>query len=189
MNTPEKKRYTIGIMLGDIQSDYSEDLISGFYTCAREEDVNLIFLMGPQAPLYCTDILLSNDNGHYHYQFDTIYDYAHFSKLDAMIIAYGSLSLSTRSSNLEQFLNNYADIPCLLLEDIPKSTDAPYLIADNYNGTRSCMSICSISIIIRKNRIRLRPQKQPGFQRAPCRLPRHHGRTRAFGHERHGRLR
>lgn len=81
MNTPEKKRYTIGIMLGDIQSDYSEDLISGFYTCAREEDVNLIFLMGPQAPLYCTDILLSNDNGHYHYQFDTIYDYAHFSKL------------------------------------------------------------------------------------------------------------
>ena len=42
-------------------------------------------------------------------------------------------------SNLEQFLNNYADIPCLLLEDIPKSTDAPYLIADNYNGTRSCM--------------------------------------------------
>lgn len=139
MNTPEKKRYTIGIMLGDIQSDYSEDLISGFYTCAREEDVNLIFLMGPQAPLYCTDILLSNDNGHYHYQFDTIYDYAHFSKLDAMIIAYGSLSLSTRSSNLEQFLNNYADIPCLLLEDIPKSTDAPYLIADNYNGTRSCM--------------------------------------------------
>ena len=125
MNTPEKKRYTIGIMLGDIQSDYSEDLISGFYTCAREEDVNLIFLMGPQAPLYCTDILLSNDNGHYHYQFDTIYDYAHFSKLDAMIIAYGSLSLSTRSSNLEQFLNNYADIPCLLLEDIPKSTDAP----------------------------------------------------------------
>ena len=51
MNTPEKKRYTIGIMLGDIQSDYSEDLISGFYTCAREEDVNLIFLMGPQAPL------------------------------------------------------------------------------------------------------------------------------------------
>lgn len=45
MNTPEKKRYTIGIMLGDIQSDYSEDLISGFYTCAREEDVNLIFLM------------------------------------------------------------------------------------------------------------------------------------------------
>ena len=139
MNTPEKKRYTIGIMLGDIQSDYSADLISGFYTCAREEDVNLIFLMGPQAPLYCTDILLSNDNGHYHYQFDTIYDYAHFSKLDAMIIAYGSLSLSTRSSNLEQFLNNYADIPCLLLEDIPKSTDAPYLIADNYNGTRSCM--------------------------------------------------
>ena len=74
-----------------------------FYTCAREEDVNLIFLMGPQAPLYCTDILLSNDNGHYHYQFDTIYDYAHFSKLDAMIIAYGSLSLSTRAAIWNSF--------------------------------------------------------------------------------------
>lgn len=139
MEKTDNKRYTIGIMLGDIQSDYSEDLISGFYTCAKEEDVNLLFLMGPQVPLYCSDILSSNDNGHYRYQFDTIYDYVHFSKLDALIIAYGSLSLSTRSGNPEQFLHDYKDIPCLLLEDIPQSIDAPYLIADNYNGIRSCM--------------------------------------------------
>ncbi len=139
MGTKEEKRYTIGIMLGDIQSDYSEELISGFYTCAREENVNLIFLMGPQAPLYCSDILSCNDNGQYRYQFDTIYDYVHFSKLDALIIAYGSLSLSTRSGDLEAFLKNYQDIPCLLLEDIPGSIDAPYLIADNYNGIRCCM--------------------------------------------------
>lgn len=50
MNTPEKTLYDRD-HVGDIQSDYSEDLISGFYTCAREEDVNLIFLMAAGAAL------------------------------------------------------------------------------------------------------------------------------------------
>lgn len=139
MDMIEKKRYTVGVMLGDIQSDYSESLLSGFYTCAKEEDVNLIFLMGPQAPLYCSDILSSNNNGHYRYQFDTIFDYVRYAKVDALIIAYGSLSMSTRSEDMEAFLNTFHDIPYLLLEDIPEHPNAPYLIADNYSGIHCCM--------------------------------------------------
>lgn len=139
MNATNHKRYTIGIMLGHIQSDYSEELLNGFYTCAKEEDVNLIFLMGPQVPLYCSDILDSTNDGHYLYKFDCIYDYVHYTNVDALIIAYGSLSMSTRSGDLNAFLESFQDIPYLLLEDIPGYADVPYLIADNYNGMLECM--------------------------------------------------
>ena len=135
----KNKRYTIAIMLGDTQSDYSEDLLRGFYTCAKEEDINILFLMGPQTPLYCKDILSCSIDGDYNYQFDTIYDYVHFTKPDALIITYGSLSIFNNDNDKERFLKQYENIPYLVLEDTPDGCDAPYLIADNYHGMKACI--------------------------------------------------
>lgn len=139
MNNSSKKRYTIAIMLGDTQSDYSEALLRGFYTCAKEENVNILFLMGPQMPQYCTDILSCSIEGDYNYQFDTIYNYAHFLKPDALIVTYGSLSIFNNVKSKQLFLDQYADIPYLLLEELPEDPDIPYLLADNYNGMRACI--------------------------------------------------
>lgn len=139
MNNSAKKRYTIAIMLGDTQSDYSEALLRGFCTCAKEEDVNILFLMGPQMPQYCTDILSCSIEGNYNYQFDTIYNYTHFLKPDALIITYGSLSIFNNVKNKQLFLDQYADIPYLLLEDFSEDPKIPYLLADNYNGMRACI--------------------------------------------------
>lgn len=139
MASISNKRYTIAIMLGDTQSDYSEDLLRGFYSCAKAENVNIVFLMGPQTPQYCTDILSCSVNGNYNYQFDTIYDYVHFTKPDALIIIYGSLSIFSSHDEQANFLAQYADIPYLLLEDIPEHSNAPFLIADNYGGMRMCI--------------------------------------------------
>ena len=133
------QRPTIAIMLGDTQSSYSEDLLRGFYTCAREEDINIIFLMGPQMPQYCKDILSCSFDGDYNYQFDTIYDYVHFTKPDALIITYGSLSIFKSNQVKADFLSHYKDIPFLMLEDTPDDPGIPYLIADNYNGMRQCI--------------------------------------------------
>lgn len=132
-------RPTIAIMLGDTQSSYSEELLRGFYSCARELDVNLVFLMGPQMPQYCKNILTCSFDGDYNYQFDTIYDYAHFTKPDALIITYGSLSIFNNNHDKDAFLSQYRDIPFLLLEDIPSDPSIPYLIADNYNGMYQCV--------------------------------------------------
>lgn len=60
MAEDKKKQYTIAIMTGDTQSDYSEEIMRGFYTAAREENVTLVLLMGPQIPTYCTDIVTSS---------------------------------------------------------------------------------------------------------------------------------
>lgn len=139
MEQKRAARYTIAIMLGDTQSDYSEDLLRGFYTCAKEENVNILFLMGPQTPQYCKDILSCSIDGDYNYQFETIYDYVHFTSVDALIVTYGSLSIFNNNQNKEKFLEQYQNIPYLLLEDTPDENDAPYLIADNYQGMRACV--------------------------------------------------
>ena len=47
------KRPTIAIMAGNAESEYFNQLIAGFRNCAKEEDVNLVFLMGPHIPRYC----------------------------------------------------------------------------------------------------------------------------------------
>lgn len=130
---------TIAIMLGDVQSDYSSELLSGFYTCAKEEHVNIVFLMGPQMPQSCNDILTDNFHGDYNYQFDTVYDYANFVKPDALIITYGSLSISQHHHDKAKFIAQYANIPTLIIEDVSDNPNVPYLIADNYSGMRECI--------------------------------------------------
>lgn len=139
MSSSNKKRYTIAIMLGDTQSDYSEALLRGFYTCSQEENVNILYLMGSQMPPYCLDILSCDTEGDYLYQFNTVYNYAHFVKPDALIITYGSLSFLNSTASRQLFLDQYKDIPYLLLEELPEQADVPYLVADNYNGMCACV--------------------------------------------------
>lgn len=135
----EKKRPTIAIMHANTQSEYSEELISGFFTCAKEEDINLIFLMGPQMPQYCAEILSGSFSWDYDYQFHTVYDYEYFVKPDALIVAYGSLAAFESIPDRKEFLERYQEIPNLLVGDIERELAVPYLIAGNYDGMRKCV--------------------------------------------------
>jgi diguanylate cyclase (GGDEF) domain len=132
-------RPTIGIMLGDVESDYTVELVRGFYSCAREENVNIVFLLGPQIPQYCADILAYNLDGDYNYQFDTIYDYVHYMQFDVLIIATGSLSYYYHNYDKKAFLESHAKVPYILIQDTSDTEKVPYLISDNYVGMRSCM--------------------------------------------------
>ncbi len=139
MRKTNDRRPTIGIMLGDVESDYTMELLRGFYSCAQEEDVNIIFLAGPQIPQYCSDILAYNLEGNYNYQFDTIYDYVHFMHLDALIVATGSISYYYHNYDRKRFLQNYANVPYIIIQDVDEENKIPYLMSDNYNAMRSCV--------------------------------------------------
>ncbi len=139
MREEQKKRYTIAIMLGDMQSDYSGELLRGFYTCAQKEDVNIVYLMGPRIPQYCLDVFATDSEEDYSYQFDTAYAYAHFTKPDAMIISYAALSYYRTREEKEAFLNQYVDIPYLLIGEKLEGFEAPYMMSDNYKGMCACI--------------------------------------------------
>lgn len=139
MEDTRQRHYTIAVMIGDTQSDYSEELMRGFYTGASEEGVNIVLLMGPQMPPYCTDIVTSSVTGNYRYQFNSIYQYAHFIKPDAAVISYGSLSAFYSEQSKEEFLGQFSDIPCLVIEDTSANDSMPFFAVDNYNGMRECV--------------------------------------------------
>lgn len=135
----KEQQYTIAIMLGETKSDYSEDLLRGFYSCAQELGVNLFFLMGPQMPQYCEHILYNSNAEGAEFQFATVYDYAGFVQPDALIIAYGSIQSFHSQDDQQEFLNRFRSIPVLLLENEAKESGLPYLMADNYSGMRACV--------------------------------------------------
>ena len=88
----EKTRKTIAIIIGNAISSYSIEMMEGFQTCARRENLNLVFFTGPYLSNYYKDILTGSFSWDYEYQFHTIYDYVHYLKPDAIIVAYGLLS-------------------------------------------------------------------------------------------------
>ncbi len=129
-------RKTIAIVIGNSISSYSSDLMEGFLACAKKEDVNLIFLTGPHLPRYCKDILNGSFAWDYEYQFHTIYDYVHYIKPDAIIVAYGLLSRLKYVPDVDKLVKGFGEIPCLVLGDQVDDPKVPYLTGGNYHGMK-----------------------------------------------------
>lgn len=135
----EGVRTTIAVLMGNTQSEYAEELINGFYTCAKEEHVNLVFLMRESMPHFHGRYVANMMGEDYNKQFGSIYEYVPYVKPDALIIAYGSLSIFRNSPQQREILNAYSGVPCLMFEYPSEDPRVPHLIADNYNGMRQCI--------------------------------------------------
>lgn len=134
------KRPTIAIMAGNAESEYFNQLIAGFRNCAKEEDVNLVFLMGPHIPRYCKNILAGSFAWDFEYQFHAVYEYVRFIQPDALIVAYGSLSHFTKYvPNVDEFVARFIGIPTLVIGDSVDDPEVPHLIGGNYSGMRECI--------------------------------------------------
>lgn len=136
----KNKRPTIAIMAGNAESEYFNQLIAGFRNCAKEEDVNLVFLMGPHIPRYCKDILAGSFAWDYEYQFHSVYEYVRYIQPDALIVAYGSLSHFTKYvPDVDEFVSRFKGIPTLVLGDSVEDPEVPHLIGGNYSGMKECI--------------------------------------------------
>lgn len=135
----KEKRPTIAIMAGNAESEYVVRLMAGFRNCAKEEDVNLVFLLGPHIPRHCKDILAGSFAWDYDYQFHTVYEYVRFIQPDAIIVAYGSLSHFKYIPDVDEFVARFKGIPTLVLGDYVEDPDVPHLIGGNYSGMKECI--------------------------------------------------
>ncbi|MBQ8279100.1 MAG: GGDEF domain-containing protein [Roseburia sp.] len=133
---PGKARKTIAIICGNAISSYSTELMEGFQACAKEEDVNLVFLTGPHIPRYCRDILTGSFAWDYDYQFHAIYNCVHYIKPDAIIVAYGLLSQFKYVPDINEFVKGFEGIPYLVLGDKVEDPNVPYLTGGNYHGMK-----------------------------------------------------
>ena len=129
-----KRRYTIGVMIGNANSPHTMDLMQGIFHAARSMDVNVLFFLGIHSSYYYKSYFGEDTEDDYDYQFNAAYDYQAFADADALIIAYGSLCIFLDEKERETFLDRYKDKPRVLVEERDHSGTSTSIIADNYHG-------------------------------------------------------
>lgn len=129
-----KKRLTIGVMIGNANSPHAKTLMRGIYDAAEKMDVNIIFFLGVHMTSYFREYLGTGTDKRFDYQYNVVYDYAHLSDVDGLIISYGSLSIFLEDNDPAHFLDRFRDIPFVILEERDKQHTGTSIISDNYTG-------------------------------------------------------
>lgn len=130
----KKKIYNIGVVIGNVYTNHPQELLHGICDAAKKLPVNLQLFPGTQSNAFyknITDMVLNNN---FDYQFNTIYDFALFGNLDAVIISYGTLCIFLREDEKADFFKKYAALPQVVLEEPSEQKNASWFISDNYEG-------------------------------------------------------
>ena len=132
--------YHVGVMLGNIHTQHPKELIEGIYEAACGENVNVTLFLGAQGNAF--DFWKqSNASGtmSYHYQFNDLYDYALISKLDVLIISYGTLCIYFDQDDKEEFFSKFRQVPLIILEEYEEDSTDSFIMSDNYGSMTNIM--------------------------------------------------
>lgn len=137
----EKTEYRIGVMIGNVYTNHPQEVLRGIYAAAKEYPVMVELFPGTQSRNFYQeaiggDISGSND---FEYQFNTIYDFALFGDLDALIISYGTLCIFLEEREKNMFFQKYGHIPHVVLEEPVEDGNSNYIVSDNYSGIEQLM--------------------------------------------------
>ncbi|MDR0963899.1 MAG: substrate-binding domain-containing protein [Clostridium sp.] len=128
------EKFSIGVLIGNVHSPHTVDLMLGMEEAAAQLDANIFYFLGTHSSHLLEYLFGRGTKANYDYQFNTIYDYAHLAKLDALIISYGSLCIFLENTSKEEFLERFRNIPYILIEDIEDREDTNNLLTDNIGG-------------------------------------------------------
>ena len=129
-----KKRYTIGVVIGNANSPHTRTLMRGICDAAKKMNVNIIFFLGVHMANYYHEYFGENMENRHDFQYNVVYDYANLADVDGLIIAYGSLCIFLEDKNRQHFLNRFQGIPYVLVEDRDENKRGSSVISDNYQG-------------------------------------------------------
>lgn len=130
----DKKKYTTGVMIGNAISPHIVELIEGIYRASADMQINVFFFLGIHSGYYYNLSKECSVDKDFDYQFNVVYDYQAFTRIDALIIEYGSLSLFLNKKEQKNFLKKFNNIPKVILEDRYTNPGTTSIISDNYNG-------------------------------------------------------
>ena len=72
-----KKRYTIGVVIGNANSPHTKTLMRGIYDAAEKKDVNVIFFLGVHMANYYYAYFGDSMGNRFDYQHNVVYDYTY----------------------------------------------------------------------------------------------------------------
>ncbi|MCR4807264.1 MAG: substrate-binding domain-containing protein [Lachnospiraceae bacterium] len=135
----DKRKTTIAVMMRDVGTDFTEVMYSGMYDAAREEDINIVYLLGPQSA--GEDRVFEDDDidDEYVDQLDSVYDYVGILKPDALVIVSGSVKRSRVLPDINALVERYKSVPMLVLETTPVKPSIAYQVAESYQAMCECV--------------------------------------------------
>lgn len=130
-------RHTVGVLIGNANSPYTQDLMEGIISTAKKKDIDLLFYLGIHTDLAYRANFGNDDKDDYEYQFNVVYDYVEMSKVDALIISYGTIAHFMDGISKEQFLKHFEGIPYVMVEEEDISEIGSSVVVDNYLGMKA----------------------------------------------------
>ncbi|MBQ1312911.1 MAG: GGDEF domain-containing protein [Blautia sp.] len=127
-----RKKYTIGVMVGNASAPHTRLLMEGIWESAKENDVNLVSFLGIHSSYYYRTYFGENLDEDFDYQFNTVYDYTRLFQVDALVVFYGNLANYLEINDKYAFLSRYDQVPIVLLEETDDTGKYPYVTVDNY---------------------------------------------------------
>ncbi|MBQ3600921.1 MAG: LacI family DNA-binding transcriptional regulator, partial [Lachnospiraceae bacterium] len=131
-------KLTIGVLIGNIFADHTDDMLNGIMHGAIDQDINIMFFMGAHANCF-DNYYTKTEDGKFFYHFNGVFDYANLSKVDILIVAYSTFYLYMEESK-EEFFKRFdgLSVPLIIIGDQYK--DYMNVITDNKDGIKKCMN-------------------------------------------------
>lgn len=138
------KTLHIGVLIGNFSTKHPMEVLRGLYAVAEEKNVKLTLISGAQGGIF--NYWNADDSkdegakfGEYDYQFNALNDYTLIGGFDALIVAYGTISMYLNQVERDTFFDKLEKIPTIIIQEYDGSRNFNYIIADNYSGIKQIM--------------------------------------------------
>jgi diguanylate cyclase (GGDEF)-like protein len=134
----EKASRLIAVLIGDVSTDFSNELMAGISDAGARSKVQLLFLLGLQKHSAPLD---ANEHKPTYRGHNSVYDYTSFADADGFIIACGSLSGFSGGGVDDEFLEKFGSLPTVVLQQQVeiKNPHQTYIVVDNYLSFCQCV--------------------------------------------------
>ena len=127
-------RKSIGVLIGSAIAPYMRKIINGIYQAATDLGIDLVVFAGSQLSYNFMDG--GAVDADHDYLNALIRHHVRANGLDGMIISFGSHCIFMDKDERARFIDAYADIPYILMEEFTDKENTGYIINDNYNSMR-----------------------------------------------------
>lgn len=108
-----KKRYNVGLIVGNVEDDFSNQICKGAMRAAELADDNLFIF--PVKYLGQAEHDKADQNQKYEYQYNYLISYAQGQSLDMVLLCLSTIGYRTSAQQCRKILHSFGDVPVLLI--------------------------------------------------------------------------
>lgn len=125
-----KKRYNVGLIVGNVEDDFSNQICKGAMRAAELVGDNLFIF--PVKYLGQTEESKNDQNQKYEYQYNYLISYAQGQSLDMVLLCLSTIGYRTSEKRCREILHSFGDVPVLLIASEEEGYSS--IKYDNVNG-------------------------------------------------------